>query len=120
MNNMYYLFSACLRGSVAGPGTVNVEVPVVVADPGAQPRDLSRAHALPPVHLAQHPQVRASAQKALHSRHRQLIAPQDHYTREMPQSTSGTKHSNKKHLLLLWPDVPCQHRGDNLVIEPGC
>ena len=94
-----YLYSACLRGSVAGPCAVNVEVPVVVADPGAQPRDLRRAHALPAVHLAQHPQVRAGAQQTLHRRHRQLVAPQDHYTREMPQPTSDkTTHSNQKHL----------------------
>ena len=62
------------RGSVAGPGPVNIEVPVVVSDPGAQPLDLRRAHALPPLHLAKGPQVRAGAQQALHRRHRQLVA----------------------------------------------
>ena len=56
----------CVRGSVAGPGPVNVEVPVVVSDPGAQPRDLRRAHTLPPLHLAQGAEVRAGAQQALH------------------------------------------------------
>ena len=63
--------------SVARPSAVYVQVPVVGPDCVPEVRHLSSTHSLPPIYLAEEPQLGAKVDKLPHRRHCQLVTPQD-------------------------------------------